>query len=144
VIFSVGFAVTISVIMRNIGLRGIAGDFEMVQMSCAFAAGLFLPLCQLKRGHVMVDIFTSWLPASVNGALDRIWSLLFALSWGALAVFTLHGMQEIRAYGDKTMLLQIPVWWAFVPAILGSALSCIIGLAQTFFWRDGTTVSVEH
>lgn len=62
VIFTVALTVTASVIMRNMGLRGIRGDFELVEMSCAFAAGLFLPLCQLNRGHVSVDLFTNWLP----------------------------------------------------------------------------------
>lgn len=138
VIFVVAVTVTISVIMRNLGLRGVTGDFEMIEMSCAFAAGLFLPLCQLNRGHVMVDLFTNWLPFRVRAGIDWLWLLLFALVWAAICYFTFEGMNEIRDYGDRTMLLAIPVWWAFIPAVLGSGAASAIAFIQAFT-RSGVT-----
>lgn len=132
-IFAVALTVTLSVIMRNIGLRGIRGDFELVELSCVFAAGFFLPLCQLSRNHVMVDLFTNWLPDRIRGGLDRLWLVIFALGWGALCWFTWHGLLDIRGYGDRTMLLRLPLWWAYVPSALGTAASALIAVAQILF-----------
>ncbi|QKV17288.1 TRAP transporter small permease [Oricola thermophila] len=132
VIFSVAVAVMISVIMRNFGLRGLRGDFELVEMSCAFAAGLFLPLCQLTRGHVMVDLFTNWLPQGIRAGIDWIWLLCFALAWAALCYLTLQGLLQVRSYGDRTMLLAIPVWWSYAPAVLGFGAASLIALSQAF------------
>ncbi len=144
VVLSVATIVTASVLMRNLGLRGISGDFELVQMSCVFAAGLFLPLCQLSKGHVMVDIFTAWLPRSMVAYLDRFWTLVFAAAWGLLCFYTFEGMQEIRDYNDLTMLLRIPVWWSFVPVIIGTGLSAFIAALQAIFWYDEAVLPAEN
>lgn len=144
VIFSVAVAVTVSVIMRNLGLRGLRGDFEMVEMSCVFAAGLFLPLCQLARGHVMVDLFTNWLPQRIRAGIDWFWLLCFALAWAALCYFTLQGLEQIRGYGDRTMLLAIPVWWSFVPAVLGFGAASLIAFLQAFFLPGAAVQQAGH
>ena len=140
VIFAVALTVTASVIMRNIGLRGISGDFELVEMSCAFAAGLFLPLCQLTKGHVMVDLFTNWMPPVVTAQIDRIWLLAFAIGWAILCYFMIHGLIEMRDYGDRSMLMSLPLWWAYVPAVLGAGGSSLIAFAQTIVPSKFTAV----
>ena len=43
-------------------LGPINGDFELVQMATAIAVFSFLPYCQARRGNIVVDTFTSWLP----------------------------------------------------------------------------------
>ena len=144
VIFVVALIVTVSVIMRNIGLRGISGDFELVQMSCVYSAGLFLPLCQLKKGHVMVDLFTTWLPRSAKSFVDKAWTLSFAAAWAVLCILMFEGMAEIKAYGDRTMLLSIPIWWSFIPGIAGCGLSSVIAFAQALFWRTDSAVAAGH
>lgn len=144
VILTVALIVTVSVLMRNVGLRGVTGDFELVQMSCVYAAGLFLPLCQLKKGHVMVDLFTNWLPEAVVARIDQFWTLVFAVAWACLFFYMFRGMEEIRAYDDRSMLLKIPMWWGFIPSIIGTGLSSFIALAQTFFWRDDVVAPTGH
>ncbi|GAA0310144.1 TRAP transporter small permease [Rhodovulum strictum] len=127
-IFAVSLAVTASVVMRNLGLGGIRGDFELTEIVCATCASLFLPLCQLRRGHVLVDLFTAWLPRHSRLQLDGLWTALFALAWAFLCWRLCHGMIEMRAYGDRTMLLGVPVWWVWLPAILGTGLSALVAL----------------
>lgn len=144
VILTVALIVTMSVLMRNIGLRGISGDFELVQMSCVYAAGLFLPLCQLNKGHVMVDLFTNGLPEKMVMRIDQFWTLVFAIAWACLFFYMFRGMEEIRAYDDRSMLLKIPMWWGFIPSIIGAGLSSFIALAQTFFWRDELVGPTGH
>jgi len=127
-IFAVTLAVTASVVMRNIGLGGIRGDFEMVELAAASCASLFLPLCQLKRGHVVVDLFTDWLPRVVRARLEALWSLLFAGCWAALCWFLMQGLSDSYAYDDKTMLLNFPVWTVYLPAVFATGLAALIAL----------------
>ncbi|SLN25979.1 Tripartite ATP-independent periplasmic transporters, DctQ component [Aquimixticola soesokkakensis] len=127
-IFLAACAVTASVVMRNIGVGGIRGDFELVELTCAICASLFLPLCQFTRGHVMVDLFTGWMPLPARRALDGVWMLLFGLVWAFLAWRLSHGMLELKDYGDRTMLLRAPIWWVYVPAVFGTGLSAVVAV----------------
>ncbi|MBN9888184.1 TRAP transporter small permease [Salipiger abyssi] len=126
VIFVSAIIVSASVLMRNLGFGGIRGDFELVELACAACASLFLPLCQLTKGHVMVDLFTGWLPPSVQRRMDGLWTLVFAFAWAFLAWRLSIGLEEMHSYGDRTMLLRAPIWWVYMPAILGTTLSAII------------------
>lgn len=128
IIFGSAVVVTYSVISSTLGFGAFRGEFELVELACAACASLFLPLCQLTKGHVMVDVFTEWLPKSVNQGLDALWTAAFALGWALLCWRLYHGMIEIHGYGDRTMLLRAPVWWAYVPAVLGTGLSALVAL----------------
>lgn len=125
-IFTASLLVTGSVLFRTLGLGGMRGDFEMVELVCATCASLFLPLCQLNRGHVMVDLFTSWMGPRAQGKLDGLWMLLFAAAWAFISWRLLHGLLELHDYGDKTMLLRAPIWIVYIPAVFGTGLSALI------------------
>ncbi|MTI15925.1 TRAP transporter small permease [Rhodobacteraceae bacterium RKSG542] len=129
-ILAASCVVTLSVLMRTSGIGGIRGDFELVELICAASASLFLPLCQLKRGHVMVDIFTSWMGPRPLRRIDGLWMIAFAAAWGVLCWRLSLGLHELRDYGDRTMLLSVPIWWVFVPAVLSTGLSAIISLVK--------------
>lgn len=144
VIFGAAFFVTFSIVKSLLGFGAIRGEFELVELACVTCASLFLPLCQLNKGHVMVDVFTNWLPPRVNRALDGVWTLLFACGWAFISWRLLHGLWEIQGYGDRTMLLRAPIWWVYVPAVFGTALSALVALAQSLaailprFANEGT------
>ncbi|WP_210245200.1 TRAP transporter small permease [Martelella alba] len=127
--FAAAIMVSISVLLRALGLGGIRGDFEAMQLVCAACASLFLPLCQYSKGHVMVDLFTAWMPTRGQRRLDGLWTLLFALAWAILSWRLFHGMQTMLDYGDRTMLLNFPVWMIYLPAVIGTGLSAIIALS---------------
>src|SRR5215510_14973844 len=69
----------LSIIGRETVGRTITGDFELVGLATGAAVGLFMPLCQLHRGNIVVDFFTAKAPRRVNRALDRLGALLLAL-----------------------------------------------------------------
>jgi TRAP-type C4-dicarboxylate transport system permease small subunit len=127
-IFIASLVVAYSVLMRTLGLGGVRGDFELVELVCVTCASLFLPLCQLNKGHVMVDLFTLRLPGRVQTRIDGVWTLVFAMVWALLCWRLCHGLYEMYDYGDKTMLLKASLWWAFVPAVFGTGLSAIVAL----------------
>jgi TRAP-type C4-dicarboxylate transport system permease small subunit len=128
IIFGSALVVTYSVVSSTLGFGAFRGEFELVELACAACASLFLPLCQLKKGHVMVDVFTNWLPMSTNRMIDGVWTFLFALVWALLCWRLFHGMLEVQGYGDRTMLLRAPIWWVYVPAVLGTGLSAVVAV----------------
>lgn len=128
IIFGSAVVVTGSVISSTLGFGAFLGEFELVELACAACASLFLPLCQLTKGHVMVDVFTGWLPDGTNRAIDALWTAVFAAAWALLCWRLFNGLLEIHGYGDRTMLLRAPVWWAYVPAVLGTGLSALVAL----------------
>ncbi|MFQ1701470.1 TRAP transporter small permease [Loktanella agnita] len=131
VIFGAAFVVSYSIVKSLFGFGAVRGEFELVELSCAICASLFLPLCQLNKGHVMVDVFTNWLPGKMNRSVDALWTLLFAAGWAFICWRILHGLWEIQGYGDRTMLLRAPVWWVYVPAVFGTGLSAFVALMQS-------------
>jgi len=131
VIFGAAFFVTFSIIKSLLGFGAMRGEFELVELACATSASLFLPLCQLTKGHVLVDVFTGWLPVRVNQTVDAVWTLLFAIGWAFVCWRLFHGLWEVHGYGDRTMLLRVPVWWAYVPAVFGAGLSAFVAVVQS-------------
>ena len=71
---------SMSIIGRETIGRTVTGDFELVGLATGAAVGLFMPLCQLHRGNIVVDFFTSRAPPRFNAALDRLGALLLALT----------------------------------------------------------------
>lgn len=122
----VAVLVVISVLGRKFYNSPVNGDFEMVQIGTAIAVFSFLPYCQARRGNIVVDTFTSWLPARVNTIIDAFWDLIYAGMMGLLAVCLMNGAIEHYRSGQTTMLLQLIVWPALaVCAALSLLLACV-------------------
>ena len=122
-----------SIIGRETVGRTITGDFELVGLATGAAVGLFMPLCQLHRGNIVVDFFTAKAPRRVNRVLDRVGAFLLAaccalLAWRA----AVGGLSSYNSHGS-TMLLGVPEWYAYAPMVPGFALTAVIGFKQAIF-----------
>lgn len=114
-----------SVIGRAAFSKPILGDYELVQMMSAIAVTMSLPFCQLVRGHVIVDFFTTRLPKKMNDFLDMVANLLLAIGAFTFAWRMTVGMIELETSGDTSMLLGISTWYAYPPMVLSfSLLGC--------------------
>ncbi len=115
----------VSIFGRFLFSSPLVGDFELVEMGCAVAISSFLPLCQLRRGNVIVDFVTSSLSDRAKEGLDAISALVFAL----IAIFfswrMVFGARDMYAYNEQTMLLQLPVWVPFLPVVFSFFLLSI-------------------
>lgn len=122
-----------SIIGRETVGRTITGDFELVGLATGAAVGLFMPLCQLHRGNIVVDFFTAKAPKRVNRFLDRVGALLVAACCALLAWRA--GVGGLSSYNShsSTMLLGVPEWYAYAPMVPGFALTAVIGLKQALF-----------
>ena len=111
------FVNVISVTGRMIFGEPLVGDFELIEIACAVAIFLFLPLCQLKNGNIVVEAFTLRLSNSKKIILDLIGDLIFAIVAFFFSVRMVFGLKDMVKYREETMLLEIPVWIPFVPAV---------------------------
>jgi len=129
----IAVAVTASVVSRNLRDEGIPGDFEYVQMGTAIAVFCFLPYCQLRRGNIVVDSFSTYWPPRLRALVDALWDLVYAAIMGLIAWSLFHGAADIRSNGTATMVMGTPIW----PAVLACAVLCaflsLICLASA--WR---------
>ena len=114
--------VVVSVIGRRFFNSPVNGDFELVSMGAAIAVFTFLPYTQARRGNILVDTFTNWLPARTNQLIDAFWDLVYAATMGFLAVCLMDGAFEHYRSGQTTMLLQLAIW----PAIAISAALMVL------------------
>ncbi len=104
------------------------GDFELTEMGAAIAVFCFLPYCQLTKSNVTADVFTVK-ASDGHVAMMSISAALIAILFSGLLLWRMyHGLQDYREYSEFTAILQIPLWWAFVPALLSLALLLVASL----------------
>ena len=134
VLFALTLLTVISVVGRAVFSAPIPGDFELVELGMAVAIFSFLPYCQIVRGNVIVDLFTSKARPHTKALLDGVGNLLFTAIAALLTWRVALGGLEIRSYRETTMVLQVPVWWGYVPAVAFLAFLTIV-CAYTV-WRS--------
>ncbi|HRH06454.1 MAG TPA: TRAP transporter small permease subunit, partial [Burkholderiaceae bacterium] len=69
----------VSLIGRNTTGWTIAGDFELTGVVAGAAIALFLPWCQVKRGNIIVDFFTTNASSQTQDKLDRFGALVVGI-----------------------------------------------------------------
>lgn len=125
--------VIVSIAGRAIMGQPIPGDVEIVAIGTAIAVFLCLPYCQLQRGNVSVDVFFSDASNGVRRALDFVGALMFLLLALLFAWRMSIGLVNAFRYADSSVILGIPLWWAYPPAIasfLLLAASCWVTAIQ--------------
>lgn len=124
---------TTSVVMRALVDTPIPGDVELTQVGIALAISLCLPVCQLRRANILVDFFTQRCSGRTRQILDGIGCWMLVLMYGLLAWRTGVGAISVRQAGETTMILSVPMWWAYASLAPGLALAGLIALHQG--WR---------
>lgn len=107
----------VSIVGRATTGKPISGDFELVQMGCAISVAMFLPVCQMMRGHVIVDFFTAHAKPRTLALMDGVAGVVLGLASFLIASRLGAGMLELKANGDSTMILGVPTWYAYVPIV---------------------------
>lgn len=107
-LLSTAIMVTVSVVLAVFFRSNVKGDFELVQIANSVAIFSFLPLTQIKSGHVFVDTFTGWLPKRANQYIDAFWILVMGSVMAFLSVRTFVGASDALKSNMQTMVLTIP------------------------------------
>ena len=122
--------VSISITLRALGLGGVRGDFEFVQMGVALIVFAFMPWCQARRGNVMVDSFTTRLPPRFQAALDALWEVVFAGMMALIAWRLGAGALEAARSSTTTMVLLLPIAPAIAACAILAGFTALIALAM--------------
>ena len=139
-----GFILIAMTVMSLVSVFGRAafnvplpGDYELIQLGCAIAVSAFLPFCQMRGGHVLVDFFTANSRPAVRAALDTFGALLVGI---AAVVFTWRlaaGAIELRLANDQTTILELPTWYAVALMVPSFALFAAAGFYTAWqHWRN--------
>lgn len=124
----IAFLVCASVLGRWLFNAPVEGDFEFVKMATAIAIFAYLPYTQTRRGHIMVDTFTGWLPRRTCQIIDAFWDLILMVVMGLFAAGLAVGATEAFKSGETTMQVQLVVW----PSIACCAVLCALLVVTAF------------
>jgi TRAP-type C4-dicarboxylate transport system permease small subunit len=127
---AVAVMTTVSILMRATISRPISGDVELTQFGIALCISLCLPWAQLHGANIIVDFFTQRLPERATRRLDAIGALLLAAMCALLSWRTSVGAMAVREAGETSMILGLPMWWAYVSLAPGLALTALIAVVQ--------------
>lgn len=116
------------------GIGPIRGDYELVEQGMAFVIFAFLVWCQVTAGHATVDIFTDKLRAQSKRVLQAVIEIALAATLVLIAIKLHEGMELQQRRRSTTFVLQIPVWWSYmaalIPAYLAAAVACYMALIR--------------
>ena len=148
----------LSIVGRATGIGAIRGDYELVATGCALAVFAFLPWCQLRRGHVTVDVVAALLPPRAQAVLGLVGDLIVTLAallilrqlWFGFGEKLPHLDQPLRDalgfgyapfFAETTYELEIPVWMPYGIALALSCVfvaPCLYTVVRAWRWvRDG-------
>lgn len=115
---------------RNLLGTTLVGDFELTAVATGAAVALFMPLCQYRRGNIIVDFFTAKTSETTTARLDRMGAALVGVAMGVLAWRTTLG--ALSAYNNQggSMILGFPDWIVYATMVPPLALTMVIGFAQ--------------
>ncbi len=122
----------VSLIGRNTVGWTIVGDIELTAFAAGGAVALFLPWCQFRRSHIIVDFFTAKASTNTNAKLDRLGALLSALVLGLLTWRSIVGGLSAWKSGAGSMMLGFPEWVTYSLLIPGLALATWIAAVQAW------------
>ena len=123
----------ISVIGRDLIGKTIVGDFELSGAAAGAAIALFMPWCQVKRGNILVDFFTTKASPALQNAMERLGTALLGAVMVLMAWRTSLGGLNSFVTRSETQILGFPEWIIYAFMVPPLALTALIALYQAVF-----------
>ena len=111
-------------------VSGLPGYEDFVRLVVSAAVLMLFPYCQLRRGHIVVDLIARWLSPRLRRALDLAALALIALLALFLAYWMAIGLAETRADGALSRVLGWPEWPFYLPGLASLLLWALVALSQ--------------
>lgn len=130
VLLAIALMTATSVIGRAFFMHPILGDVELVQLGSAVVVASFLPYTQYRRANIIVDFFTTGASERTQSRMDAVGLAIYT---GVLALVLWRvavGGIDIYAAGERSMLMELPLWLPYTLMLPGLALCVLIGLVQ--------------
>ena len=123
----------VSLIGRNTTGNSIVGAFELTGVAAGAAIAMFMPLCQVRRGNIIVDFFTARLSNASNDKLDRLGTAMLVMIFGLLAWRTTLGGINVYSANSETQIMGFPEWVVYAAMVPPFVLTGAVALHQTVF-----------
>ena len=112
--FLIAMVVTVSVMKAWLTNRPLPDIEDYAGIATALALFMFLPYCQRRRAHIVVDTFTGRLQQPLLRLIDGLWDLAYAVAMAVLAYCLTLGAYEKYANGETaapniTTVMKWPV-----------------------------------
>lgn len=108
--------------------KPFSGDFELTEMGIGIAIFCFLPFCQLNGANVSADIFTVHAKKKTIAFMSLL-AAFIALAFSCILIWRMSaGLADYILYEEITGILSIPIWWAFIPALMSVGLLVVASL----------------
>jgi TRAP-type C4-dicarboxylate transport system permease small subunit len=111
-------------------VRVVSGYEDIVRLLVSAAALMMLPHCQLRRGHVAVDVFTERLRPTTIRAIERVIHVLMAATALFLGYWMVFGMLETWTGGLVSPVLNWPEWPFYLPGLVSLGLWAVVAAEQ--------------
>ena len=122
-----------SLIGRNTVGITIVGAFELTGVAAGAGIALFMPICQVRRGNIIVDFFTAKASARAQSAMDRMGAFVLTLIFALLAWRTTLGGLNSWSYNSETQIMGFPEWVVYAVMVPAFVLTGLIALHQAVF-----------
>jgi TRAP-type mannitol/chloroaromatic compound transport system permease small subunit len=122
--------VTVSVTGRYLFAAPIPGDYDLIAILCGCSVFAFLPYCQMTRGNVVVDFFTTNINFFARTVLDAFGTLLYLLIAVLFTWRLVYGGLELHSSGEVLANFNFYRWWT-IPFDLLCMLILILVIAYT-------------
>lgn len=130
VVIAMAFFTAFDISWRSLTRHAIRGDFEIVEILSAWSVFLFFPYAQFVRQHIAVDFVTSRFPRAFGNAVQRLVDILITLTAAFVTWRITAGLFDARGHNEVSMMLRMPIWIMYVPAIIGWTGFTIIAALQ--------------
>lgn len=130
ILLAIAGMTTVSVIGRAFFSHPILGDVELVQLGGAVVVASFLPYTQFRGANIIVDFFTTKASARTQHRMDMLGVLLYTVVLALVLWRVAVGGIDIYGAGERSMLMDIPLWIPYLLMLPGLGLCVLIGLAQ--------------
>ncbi|MCE7026687.1 TRAP transporter small permease [Jiella avicenniae] len=114
----------------------VPGDVEMIEIASGVAVFFFLPFCQLKRGHVTVDVFSGLMGPRGVAVTDLLGNLLMTAAAVVILWRLELGLEDKLRSGETTFILALPLWWGYALSMVGAVAFALVSaytLLRSFF-----------
>lgn len=118
------------VVLRRVSGEAIPGMVDVTQLMVMTGVFLCIPYVFEQRANVEVELVHERLPAGLQRALSRLWSVVAALFLAAIAWYVGIAAGQVLEYGDSSQTVAIPMIWYWAPMLFGTVVSTAVCVVQ--------------
>jgi TRAP-type C4-dicarboxylate transport system permease small subunit len=118
------------VVGRKLFNTPIVGVVDMVSFCVMWATMLGIALAWSQRAHIVVDLLDMTGSPGLVAVLDWLTRIAGIVVMPLLMWLAWHETRDVMGFGDRTPEIAIPVYWFWLAAVAGYALSAIFLLIE--------------